>query len=155
MALNAQQLAAKFQKAGQDLERAPREGVFKASLAGKTIMLADAAAKGLSPSSRIARGRWGVGFDVKGSKNPTAILKYRGQVHLVNNPTKAHEIRPRARGRRAKRALATPHGVFAKVQHPGTRGKRFFESSKPKVEKAAAEVFEREVRFALTKQFRG
>lgn len=154
MAQNARQLAAKFQQAADDFKKAPREGIFKAALAGKGIMVAEAAAAGLSPGSRIARGRWSVGFDVKGTDNPTALLRFRGPVHLVNNPTKAHEIAPRSRRRGSqKRALATAYGPFARVQHPGTRGKRFFESSKPKVERVAAEVYERETTGVLRKQF--
>lgn len=153
MTQNARQLAAKFEKASSDLKAAPRNGVFQAALVGKALFVAEAGAKGLAPTSRIARGRWSVGFDIKGTTNPTALVKFRGPVHLVNNPTKAHEITPRGRRRGAKRALATPHGVFARVQHPGTRGKRFFESGRPKVRKAASEVFERTTRVALTKNF--
>ena len=150
MASSPAQLAAKLQKVSKNLEKVPRNAVFKASLAGKAVMVAEAAAKGLSPTSRIARARWSVGFDVKGTRNPTSILRYRGQVHLVNNPTRPHDIVPRERARgRRKRALATAHGPFGRVRHPGTKGKRFFESSRPKVEKVASEAFEREMRSAL------
>ena len=56
----------------------------------------------------------GVGFDVKGDTNPTALVKARGPWQIIANPTRPHDISPRVRGRGkargGKRAIVTPAG---------------------------------------------
>lgn len=112
------QLAAKFEKLGHEL-RDTKRPLNVTAFAGKRIFAASAAAAG---ASRLARAR----YDIRGD---TAIIRYAGaKAHLVNNPTKAHLIRPRAR--RGKRAIAFDGQVRAWANHPGTRGKRFFERAR-------------------------
>lgn len=92
----------------------------------------------------------GVGFDVKGDVKPTAIVYARGPLHLIERPTKPHVIVPKRRRRQTRsgrgniggfsvdqerlaagstavrkrgRALSTPAGPRARVDHPGTSGK--------------------------------
>lgn len=144
-------------RAGGRLQAVPRAGVTQACAAAKVIMLAEAGAAGVLTMSGVGRrgGKVGVGYDVKGGVNAVGIVSYRGQAHLANNPTKAHEIRPRggARGRQGKRALSTPDGAFGKVVHPGTKGKQFFESAQPKVAAVTSKVFRQEVTRQLVSVF--
>lgn len=63
----------------------------------------------------------GVGFDVKGTQKPTALVAARGPWHLIEYPSAGHDI-PRRRRRGAKRALAGPNfGPVARVHHPGVK----------------------------------
>lgn len=73
--------------------------------------------------------RLNIRYDLKGhGLNTTALVRATGPFHLLERPTKAHTIAPR-RGRRGggKRAVVTPYGPRASVQHPGTSGKHPFE----------------------------
>jgi hypothetical protein len=77
---------------------------------------------------RVARGKVGVHYDVKGHINAVAIIRFTGPAHLYLNPTKPHLIEPRAKSRRGrrvnrKRALTIGGDVRASANHPGTRGK--------------------------------
>jgi len=67
----------------------------------------------------------GAGYDVKGTRNPIAIVRARGPLHLLANRTKPHAITPKARrSKRGAAALSMPDGSYrASAQHPGTRGK--------------------------------
>jgi hypothetical protein len=146
-------------RAANELQQAEKKAVFAGALAAKTVFIAEAASKGIMPTSRIAGGRWGVGFDVVGTRNPATLVKFRGPFHLVNNPTKPHEITPRQRRRRRggpqKRALAGPGlGPVAAVTHPGTRGKRVFESALPKVEVVVEKAVRKANADALRSVFR-
>lgn len=133
MADSAADLAHKFERAANTLPKAAREGVFSASLAAKDVFIAAAGTAGLTPGRKMrgvgkSGARWSVGFDVKGSVTPTSLIRFRGPVHLVEGDTKAHEIK----ARRVK-ALSLPHGAFAAVEHPGTKGKHFFDPAKQQV----------------------
>lgn len=159
MSASAADLAAKCAATGSRLTAVPRAGVTEAALAAKGVMLAEAAKAGATRLSGVGRkgARVGVGFDVKGGVNATAIVSYRGPAHLANNPTRPHEITPRkgGRGRQGKRALSTPDGAFARVQHPGTRGKQFFEAAAPKVAAQTRAIFRQEVRRQLVSVWGG
>ena len=152
-----EQLASKLVGFGTQLPTINSRAISEAALAAKAVMLSDVARAGASSLSGVGRSgsRIGVGYDVKGGINATAIVSYRGQAHLANNPTRAHEITPRAgrRGRQGKRALSTPNGAYARVQHPGTRGKKFFEDSQPKVAAQTPRIFNREVNRGLRSVF--
>lgn len=125
-------------------EKAKRDAVFRGSLLTKEIIIAEAAAAGINPTSKIAGGRWGVGFDVKGTQNPTSLVKVRGPFHLADSPTKAHDIQPKRR--RGRKALKLPEngddsGVrIGPVRHPGTQGKRSFPKAKAKAHVAVPRV---------------
>ena len=70
----------------------------------------------------------------------------------INNDTAAHEIAPRR-----KKALAFPDGGVrgGPVQHPGTRGKKFFERAEPIVVRNSARLIRQEVRSHLARTFAG
>ncbi len=119
--------------------------VNQGALTAKLIILSEAQAKGVSPSSKIAGGKWGVGYDVRGFNNPTALVRIRGPFHLVDRPTKAHEIRPRRRRGSGKRAITIGDSVYAYAHHPGTRGKGIFRASKVKAAKAVPLVMSQRI----------
>lgn len=124
-------------------KKAERDAVMRGSLLAKEIIIAEAGAAGISPTSKIAGGRWGVGFDVKGTNNPTSLVKVRGPFHLVDSPTKPHEIGPKTKGRRRSGKKAVSLGtdeVYAVVHHPGTKGKGSFPKAKAKAAVAVPKV---------------
>lgn len=129
MSNSAIEMAGKFQASALAMQNGTREGVFAGALAAKRIFIQSAAAAGLSKGSRVAGGRWGVGFKMfPNAVVPSARVSFRGPVHLVDRATRPHgPILPRRRGRRA---ILTPHGPRASAQHPGTSGKGFFDKGK-------------------------
>ena len=156
---SATEFAGKITKMATVTQRTQKELVQQGSLTGKTIILAEAAAKGVTPSSRIAGGKWGVRYDVKGFNNPTSLLRITGPFHLVENDTSPHLIyrrASRARGRGARRinrerSLAQTFGgtgaysggslkfgdTYRKVvSHPGTKGKGIFKAARKKIDRA-------------------
>ena len=124
---SAAQLGKKFDAFAKSIEK-PTAALNKTGLAWKRIATASGSGvigvkpkgkrKIISPYYQILRdGR-------------RAILGWRGPVHLIANPTKPHDIRPRRpRGvktrRRGASALTIGGDVRAFAHHPGTRGKKF------------------------------
>jgi hypothetical protein len=129
------QLAAKLDKLGRELRDVKRP-LNVTALEGKRIFAGTAAAAG---ATRLARAR----YDIRGN---TAVIRYAGaKAHLVNNPTKAHRIEPRSRrGRRGRQALVIDGNVRAYANHPGTRGKGFFQKARAICEVALPRVYGRE-----------
>lgn len=144
---SAAQFAGKIQKAATVTQRRQRETVDMGALTAKEIIIAEAGARGIQPTSKIAGGRWGVGYDVKGFNNPTALVKVRGPFHLVDSPTKPHKITPRRRGRKAsgKKAVAYGGEAFRSVNHPGTKGKESFPAAKKKAAIVVPKVMARSI----------
>ena len=165
--------AAQFSKKITDMatitQRRQAQIVEQGALTTKEIIIAEAAAKGVSPGSRIAGAKWSVRYDVKGFNNPSALVKILGQFHLVDRDTKRHRIyrkTSRARGRgssRANRQSALDQTFGAKgaytggalklgdggfrhvVDHPGTKGKGIFAAAKVKAEIAVPRVMGKSV----------
>ena len=131
------------------IPQASRGAVDKAALFVTQSARASIAAGsgGDSALSNVGRGaRVGARYDVKGNTNPTALVRATGPLHLLDNPTRAHQITAKVRkGRsRASRSsfynaifggsggfsgvqpMRTPYGPRYRVNHPGTRGKRTF-----------------------------
>lgn len=70
----------------------------------------------------VGRGvKLNVRFDVKGHQSTIRAVP-PGVWSMLSSGTRPHMIRPRRR--RGKRALTTPYGLFSRVWHPGSRGKR-------------------------------
>jgi hypothetical protein len=127
----------KIDKLGTATDRSRQAVVNEGAFAAKRVMLASAAAKGWHPGSKIAGRGWNVSYSVRGT---TAVVRYTGPFHLVNNPTKAHRIEPgRRRGRKAK-ALNIGGNPRAYAFHPGTRGKRIFQAAKVIVTRSVPNV---------------
>lgn len=97
---------------------------------------------------KVARGKIGVRYDIKGGgQRAVALVRYTGPAHLANNPTSAHRIEPRrrrgSRRRRGARALTIGGNVRAWANHPGTRGKGFFQRAKAAAITTAPRVYAR------------
>jgi len=118
--------------------------------AKRTMQATAGSALGTRPAGR--RKMITVGYTIKGEgPAAVAIVGYRGPAHLINNPTRPHDIFPRrARGSRSRRRGATVlrfnagDGGFAPMApHPGTRGKRFYEKAKVIIEHRAPRTYQK------------
>jgi hypothetical protein len=122
-------VAARLTKVARELNGAAKPSVNKAALVLKKSVEHELVK--VAPARRLSgvgkRGaKVGVRYDIKGAKNPTAIVRATGPMHLIERSTKAHTI-PRSRGRGRLKVLRLPGDVFRRsVQHPGTRGRRPF-----------------------------
>lgn len=102
----------------------------------------------------------GVRYDVRGVKNPVAVVKATGPWPLIERPIGAHSILPRrakgSRRRGGKRALtiAGADGPRASARHPGTRGKQPWrkgvDSATPKVRAELQQTVVKAFREAMT-----
>lgn len=144
MASNVGRSAAlRLRKIAAEVEKAQRSAVSHAALEAKTAHLD--ALRRVVPSARLRNvgksgARLGVRYDIKGTQNPTALVRATGPWHLIENPIKAHEIRPRRR-RGGRRAVLTPDGPRAVVQHPGVRNpKRPWQSGRPVAEERVKRI---------------
>jgi len=150
------QLGAKLAGFGTKMPAITRRATGEAALAAKVVMLAEAAAANSSRLSGVGKSgaKIGVGFNVRGGVNATAIVSYRGPAHLANNPRKGgYEIKPKTRGRNAKRALSFNGSARATSVGGATRGKKFFEASQPKVAAQTPVIFNRELNRGLRSVF--
>lgn len=154
----ANELAAKLVKGGQAVEWGTAAGVAESAVTGKAIFLANLPSR----TMRNVPAKLGASFNMKGGKNPTALLRYTGPAHLLNNPIGAHTIAPRQRQRtaggnkrRGARVLKFPSGEFADgaVVHPGTRGKGFFQRAVPQVAAAHRKAMRRGIRSRMARVF--
>jgi hypothetical protein len=145
---SAGQLAGKLEHLAIEIGN-PTPAINVTALQAKQVFLATAAshkALGNVAGRRKAIGaRYNLGR--KGKANAWAVVLYTGPAHLLNNPTKAHEILPRRRPgvrtrRKGAKALRFADDEFAaSAHHPGTKGKHFFEEAKAIVEKQAPTTF--------------
>jgi hypothetical protein len=141
---SAGQLAAKFEGLARDMAN-PRVPLNVTALHVKRLFESSAAGAGVL-GHRVARGKIGVRYDIKGNgPRAVALVRYTGPAHLVNNPTKPHRIEPRirpgSRRRRGARALTINGNVRSWANHPGTAGKKFFESARSIAIRTAPRVF--------------
>lgn len=144
--------ANKLQLAARALPDAQRKGIAEAALfvtqtvrhqPGYTTRLSGVGAKGAKVSVR---------YDVL-PRGQAAVVYARGPFHFVERDTKPHEIRPKRRGRRGKRALVTPYGPRARVQHPGTKGRHPFEHGVDIARPAVANIVHVGVTRAVARRF--
>ncbi len=131
------ELAGKLFKAAGSLS-APKLPLIAAAETTKAIFRVNAGSLiGDKPTGH--RKKIGVRDDFVG---PTkVIVRYTGPAHLMNNPTKPHEIRPK--GRRGKKALSFGGHAYGSVRHPGTKGKHFFEKAEAEAIKVVPGVMAR------------
>jgi hypothetical protein len=117
--------------------------VGEGALLTKTIILGEAAAKGVAPTSKLAKKKWGVRYTVKGT---SALVRINGPFHLVDRDTVPHQIGPRKKGRRSGKKAVSFNGIArATVEHPGTKGKGIFDAAKHKASVAAPRVMAKSV----------
>lgn len=131
-----------------------RSAIQATAAAAKVIMASEAARKGVgrgvgrSPISR----KIGVSYDLRGGeRNASAVVRYTGPAHLVNNPTKPHVIEPK-RGR----GIVIPGvGVRRSARHPGTKGLKFAQRAADRCRDECPKVYRREgIQAPLRKAFK-
>ncbi len=111
------QLSAKLGRLAAELKDTRKPLTAAATAAKQAFTAANPGVVG----HRVARGKVNVRYDIRGNQ---ATVRYTGPAHLALNPTKAHRIEPRGRGRRrGRRALTIGGDVRAWANHPGTAGK--------------------------------
>lgn len=106
--------------------------------------------------------RVNVRYDVKGTVNPTALLRMTGPAHLIERNTSPHTITARARTttmsgrrRRGASALSLGNGRFAaSVKHPGTKGKQPFERGVNAAAPSAQKILANAVTKSLAEVFK-
>jgi hypothetical protein len=152
MARDLLDLSASVGATAAALRVAQKVGVQKAALHMTTSIRTEITmATGDGRLSGVGRrgAKVGAGFDVKGSVDPTALIKPKGPLWLVENDTGAHRI-PRSRSRRARRRYVVIDGhPYASARHPGTRGKHPFRKGVGKTRDDTPRIFQHEVRKAV------
>lgn len=133
------ELGQKFERLATDLRDSQSALLSKAAMASKIAFLAaPGAPHGKLQGVGTKGARVGVKYRVFGT---TAVVRWFGPAHLVNNPTKAHDITPKKRGRRSgKKAVVVNGQPVARSHTKGTRGKHFFEIGKKVAVKEATKV---------------
>lgn len=164
-----EQLAAKFAYAATAIGD-NKVAIERTAFAVKQVFQASLAMSGVTGSTRISRAVK-VRYSVKGKQNATALVRYTGPAHLLNNPTKPHFITPKGvRGsRRSRQERATlartsrpefkGFGSFtdkkgaraltigsggeprAYAHHPGTSGLGFYQRAVPIAARVAPQVY--------------
>lgn len=153
---NPAEFAAKLARLPDAVKRAEKAGVRAAALAATTIIRQNVNA--VVPGGKLrgvgkAGAKVGVGFDVKGTNNPTALVSARGPLQLVESPTKPH-VEPKPGGKRRKALRLADGQVRARVQHPGTKGQKPFAKGRERAIVPAALAFNAEVRSTIRKVIR-
>ena len=177
----------KLGKAATATERQRTTAVTEGAAVTKKVMLGAAVADGMTPGGKIAGRNWGVSYTVRSGREPTALVRYTGPFHLVNNPTLPHFIAAKGLGgsrntrgvaafqaklagiqgnstrgafsglrssSRGKRALSINGGEpFAYAFHPGTKGKRTFQTAKVTAAKSTPPVMAHSMTGAWRKAF--
>lgn len=156
--------AASMGRMPQLLNEAQATGVRKAALHTTQKVRAEirSATGGSMRLSGVGKrgAKVGARFDVKGSTNPTALIRANGPIQLIERDTSAHTILPRS-GRRGKgrrrlrgaKALKIGGRFAASAQHPGTRGKHPFAEGVDAAKGDTGPIFQAEVRRALGREF--
>lgn len=113
-----------------------------------------------APRRQVARGPVGVKHVVlsPSATSPRVLVKATGALHLLANPTDAHDIDVKhPHGRRYSvraQALRTPFGPKSKVHHPGTKGKNTWQRGVDRARPAVVEVAEHAAEQAVRAAFR-
>lgn len=145
----------------EELQKAQIRGVEKAALfTTRSIrdQIRSATGGDMSMSHAGRRGgprKLNAYYNVKGKVNPTAIIRARGPLQLIERDTAPHEIRPRAKKRgQAKRALRFDGRFASVVHHPGTRGKHPWQKGLNKARPRTKQIFAEEIHKAMKRAIR-
>jgi len=150
------EFAAKMGRLPDELAQASRVGVGRAALHVTTDVRAEirAVTGGDMRLSGVGlRGaRVGARYSVKGTQNPTALIRATGPIQLIERDTQPHGIRPRRR--RVKALKFADGGFYAHSWHPGTRGKHPFQKGVAKAAPDTGRIFQTEIDNAMKKVMR-
>lgn len=153
-----------MRRAADEVANAGKSGVEQVSLeltkrARRNIASASGGDSRLSGVG--ARGaKVGARYKIRGTTdNPSALVTADGPLHLIERDTKPHaemsrRANPASRRRSGPKALVTPYGPRASVQHPGTRGQHPFERAVDATAPDALRIFQRELGRALSRAFK-
>jgi hypothetical protein len=150
--------ARRVRQAPRSIQSSQRAGINKAALAVKKSVQSQRGYTSLLYGVGTRGARLNVRYDIRGTTHPIALVRATGPFHLIESDTKPHEIKPRRRNRNRRgpaRAVATPHGTFARVQHPGTKGKYPWRNGVKAAAPKVPYVFQTEVHKVLRRLFRG
>jgi len=160
MARDLADLARSAASTADELGKAQRTGVFKAAMHTKKMIRAEiVSAVGADRKMSNVRGKakLDAGFDIKGTTNPTALIKARGfYFGWVEFGTRDHAIRARGskftrRGNRrpGARALTAPGGLYSRVWVRGMEPKKPWDKGKRKAIPDTPRIFQLEIRKAV------
>ena len=139
-------LVARIGKIARNVQTAELHAVNAAALAAKTTILPFVAASSggdLRLSGVGRRGaKVGVRYDIKGTTNPTALVRATGPLHFRESDTKAG---PRPHKRRRRRS-SIPETVYG---HPGTKGVHPWARGKAAARPVIARAFHKSARTVL------
>jgi hypothetical protein len=148
---SAAELAKKLSSAGEALS-SNKPAVEKAAQVTKAVFLTSlhqAGVTGTTPVSKRVKAR----YDIKGTHDASALVRYTGPAHLLNNPSRPHGIVSRKSGgsrrTRSRRdsgvgtrgAILVDGSPKAYARHPGTRGLGFFQRAVPAAAKLAPSAY--------------
>jgi hypothetical protein len=136
-----------LKQTADNIKNAHKTAANAAGQAAKKELL-DQAAK-VSSGGRLRNvgksgAKLGVGYEVSTLGNGARLtVKAKGPWQIVESGNRPHRIGPRKKG--GRRAVSFGGRAYARVQHPGTKGKRPWEKGEkaaaPKVEKILAEKY--------------
>jgi hypothetical protein len=155
--------------------RDTRRVVMAVSMAGKTAATGRMRGVGIKVGGKSARSGLrmpNARFDIKGSQNPTSLLKATGVAHWWERGTQPHTlisrkyggsrksrgaIEPRPgmwQGKRRRGAIRTPMGPRAHARHPGQRATPFWADTVNDTKKAAGPIMRADTQSKLIRSFR-
>lgn len=150
-------LAASAARTAEAIPVAQKRGVQKAALFVTTTIRSEirSATGDMRLSGAGRRGaRVGAKYDIKGTRNPTALISATGPLHLIERDTQPHDV-PRSRSRGRRRYVAFGGGVYSRATASGgSRGKHPFEKGWKRAGPQTPEIFQREVREAVRKAWK-
>lgn len=136
-----------FQALAKTLPAASAKSVKESVAAVRASVLVEQGRAGASTGMMRGVGVNGAHVGVVGrTKGDEGVVFAFGPAHLLDHPTKPRTIVPKR-----KRAMSTPFGPRAAVQHPGTRGKFYFEAGVAAAEPLVAAIFDANTDAAIVK----
>jgi hypothetical protein len=172
---SAAELAAKMHNYADAIPNANRVGVAEAALLMKNTIqpLMAAATGGDLRLSGMNNARIGVRYDLRGTTNPTALVRATGPAHIVERDVKPHTVVPKRTARRTSRrarieavesgntsgitgVLRFRDGTFARYAKlsGGSKGRHPFGRGVDIASRRTGEQFRRAHRRALLTTFR-
>ncbi len=120
------QAARKFNHLAKELREVPRSAVGASALLVKRHVMSIAPDR-LRNAGKKGGAKLSVTYVVHNDiadGDAFAYIRAQGPWPLIESDTKQHAIAPkRKRAKRGRVAVKTPTGFYARVQHPGTKGK--------------------------------
>lgn len=121
------ELARKLRQAGGAIDGAAKDGVGKAALLVKTSVLGELGGRTRLRGVGKKGAKIGVRYDIKGTGNPTALVRATGPFHLIERDTRPHDVSPKGKRKAINipgigpKAYATRAGG-SKGRHPWEKG---------------------------------